>query len=271
MKLRGLLWVFVFLPQVAVAQSTTVRMSQLVLIQEKSGWRAVCPLESVQAASLFPGDLVTRLDGEKASRLGPLDILAEFNVAFERPLPARVIRGGKEIDIVIWRGEGKAPPRKGTVSAPWVSKSVLAPNFTLTDLKGQNVTLSELRGKWVLVSFWATWCAPCQAEAPVLNQLAAFDPRRLQVLGVAVKDDIDKMTAFAKRIHAAYTIVDGGPLTKNPALAYGVGSPTGGGHVPINVLVRPNGTIAYVEGGYEEPSPLSDDVLKQVRNTRAHR
>ena len=51
-----------------------------------------------------------------------------------------------------------------------LKKDQLAPNFTLFNLEGQDVTLSELRGKRVVLNFWATWCPPCEAEMPHMQR-----------------------------------------------------------------------------------------------------
>ena len=59
---------------------------------------------------------------------------------------------------------------------PFVERNVVklgepAPNFQLPDLNGRLVTLSDLRGKVVLLNFWATWCGPCRVEMPAMEQL----------------------------------------------------------------------------------------------------
>jgi len=57
-------------------------------------------------------------------------------------------------------------------------------NWSLTDTSGKSVRLSDFRGKWVLVNFWATWCPPCLAEIPDLESL--YREGRLTVIGVAM-------------------------------------------------------------------------------------
>jgi peroxiredoxin len=64
-----------------------------------------------------------------------------------------------------------------------------APNFVLRDPAGQTVELRRLRGKAVLLNFWATWCAPCREEMPELEELhREYGPRGLVVLGVSVDE-----------------------------------------------------------------------------------
>ena len=77
-----------------------------------------------------------------------------------------------------------------------------------------------------------------------------------------MQDDHKNLETFAARMKPAYTILESGDLKSAVALSYGVNNGMGSATVPFSVLVRPDGTVAYVQGGYESPSPLE----KQVRD-----
>lgn len=244
----------------AFGQESLVRITSLLLTHEKNGWRVDFPGSGVGKYGLQENDLLTEIDGKDAARFGPLAVMAVFNSAFTRTVPITVTRSTQQVRINLWRGDGTPPKPKPEAAKSLVSDSEEAPDFTLPGLNDAPVRLASQRGKWVLISFWATWCAPCQQEAPILNRLRKSYPQQLEVLAPAVKDSREALKTFAAKLNPAYTILDAGPLTSEPALAYGVGDPSGRGSVPVNVLVRPDGTIAYVQGGYEDPSPLEKQV-----------
>ena len=80
-------------------------------------------------------------------------------------------------------------------------------NFTLTDLSGKNWTLKDLRGKVVLLNFWATWCPPCRKEMPDLEALyRRFEPQGLVILGVS-DEDTDKAKPFIEQQGITYPVL----------------------------------------------------------------
>jgi thiol-disulfide isomerase/thioredoxin len=98
-----------------------------------------------------------------------------------------------------------------TGSTPRIAKSTVAPDFSLESLDGKSVRLSDLRGKAVLLNFWATWCGPCKIEMPWFVELQnQYGAQGLQIVGVAMddasKEDIAK---FAKNMGVNYPILIG--------------------------------------------------------------
>lgn len=81
-------------------------------------------------------------------------------------------------------------PAKAAVGYP-------APDFTLNDLQGRSVMLSDLRDRPVLLNFWATWCPPCQAEMPELKRLKAEHPE-VVILGVVQSEPPEHVAAYMK-------------------------------------------------------------------------
>jgi peroxiredoxin len=101
--------------------------------------------------------------------------------------------------------------RGGPASAPHLTQSSLAPDFSLESLDGKTMRLSDLRGKAVLLNFWATWCGPCKIEMPWFVDLQnQYGSEGLQIVGVAMddasKEDIGK---FAKDLGVNYPILIG--------------------------------------------------------------
>jgi len=80
-------------------------------------------------------------------------------------------------------------------------------DFTLQRLHGGEVRLSEFRGKWLVLNYWATWCAPCRKEIPELSELN--DARDdIVVLGLAFEDtDIENFDEFLKEFHPGYPLL----------------------------------------------------------------
>ena len=111
-----------------------------------------------------------------------------------------------------WAGSGNSSVTTvdGNTSAVLYSAGhrPLAPEFTATTLTGSKLSLSDYRGKVVVLNFWGSWCVPCRAEAPTLAAVAAkYQPSGVSFLGVDVRDTTASALAFAHSFHVAYPSV----------------------------------------------------------------
>jgi thiol-disulfide isomerase/thioredoxin len=148
--------------------------------------------------------------------------------------------------------------RAGSEPPQLVGKSSVAPDFTLQTLDGKDMKLSDLRGKAVLLNFWATWCGPCKIETPWLVQLQnQYGAQGLQVIGVAMddsgKEDIAK---FAKDMGVNYPVLLGKEAVGD---AYG-GVPA----LPESFFIGRNGKIVDRIIGLKGRGEIEDSIKKAL-------
>jgi cytochrome c biogenesis protein CcdA/thiol-disulfide isomerase/thioredoxin len=152
--------------------------------------------------------------------------------------------------------------RARSSGAPRLTQSTVAPDFSLESLDGKSIRLSDLRGKAVLLNFWATWCGPCKIEMPWFVELQKrYGPQGLQVVGVAMddasKEDIAK---FVKEMGVNYTILLG---KESVGDQYG-GVPA----LPETFFIGRDGKIVDKIIGLKGKSEIEDSI-KRALNTQA--
>ena len=139
------------------------------------------------------------------------------------------------------------------VDSPLIGKP--APGFTLVPVGGgPPVSLESLRGRPVVLNFWATWCVPCFEEHPALNQAARAMAGEAHFFGVIYEDQEAKVQGFLKKQGSAYpSLLDD---TGKTAIAYGVYG------VPETYFVSPDGVIVDKYVGPLTPTAISALVAK---------
>jgi thiol-disulfide isomerase/thioredoxin len=139
--------------------------------------------------------------------------------------------------------------------APKEKESVLAPDFTLKTLDDQEITLSKLRGKVVLLDFWATWCGPCKESIPHLVEIyKAYQQKGLEVIGMNVdKGDVSGVHRFVKSMDIPYPII---VTPDEVARNYGV---TG---LPTTILLDKQGRIRDKIPGFS--SQIDQEIVAKV-------
>jgi len=136
-----------------------------------------------------------------------------------------------------------------TVRSPLVGRA--APPFRLSPVGGgPPVTLDSLRGRPVVINFWATWCGPCIQEHEVLQQAARATAGRVQFLGIVYEDEEERVREFLLARGGAYPAIldrDGGT-----AIAYGVAG------VPETYFIDATGRVAFKYG-----LPLDEVTMRE--------
>ena len=135
-------------------------------------------------------------------------------------------------------------------------------DFTLPDLDGYAHNISDWHGEPRLLNFWATWCAPCRREIPLLKKTQAAHPE-LQVIGIAV-DFIEPVTAYAQQAEFNYPILIGQEDAMAAAEATGIDFIG----MPFTMIVAPDGQLVKTHIGeiFEQDMELIVEVFAQMQS-----
>ena len=226
-----------------------------ILVQEEDqGWEVVSmsglvtpskgnkgTIPQTRHCNLLTGDLILGVDGLDLSRFGPLAIAGILDDLPFRTVRIEVLRHGER-----WALKPFADRVTDTQKPPTFAINELqtrdapAPPFSLPDLEGQLHILSSLRGRWVLLNFWGTWCPACIDEVPALKELGSHYTSKLDVVGIALNDKPETLQKFVRGERIPYVVLVGGTFDDPTARAYNVQ------RAPTNVLIDPLGQVRFV-------------------------
>ena len=138
-----------------------------------------------------------------------------------------------------------------------------APDFSLKDATGQNVKLSDYRGKVVVMNFWATWCGPCKIEIPwFMDFQKTYKDRDFAVLGISMDDDgWESVKPYIEQKKINYRIMVG---TEELSKEYG-----GLESLPTTFVIDREGRIAAVHVGLISKSEYQSEILNLLEAPNA--
>lgn len=147
-----------------------------------------------------------------------------------------------------------------------------APNFTLQNLSGKEVSLSSYKGKALLINFWATWCGPCKLETPWLVELhKKYAPKGFEIIGISAEgDDLAKndtagwakdkasIARFVQQEHMPYPVlINGDSISQN----YG-----GLDSLPTSFFVDRKGVVVATQTGITSEADMAAKIQKALND-----
>lgn len=130
-----------------------------------------------------------------------------------------------------------------------------APDFELENMAGGKVKLSNLKGKLVVINFWATWCGPCVREMPMLQEYQDLYPDELIILGIDMQESRETVQDFLDKFNLTYTILL--DFTGKVGQMYQVFA------LPNTLFVDKDGILRYHHIGYMSEAQF-DGYLKSL-------
>ena len=246
------------LPMFAQGHAGIIRFGdQMELVEQSDGWqiKALDPKDTT-FASVHDGDVVERVNGTPVSSMGALALFDTFNECSTSAAAIVVKRNKQDVPLTLWCDKSKAPEPSAFERNPVITLSKHAPEFSMKDVTGHQISLKQYRGRWVLLNFWGTWCPPCVREISELATLSKQNERQLTVIGLSFYEEDGALPHFLLKHPVSYTVVDTTALKSPLPKTYGVVAGRHGVSAPVSFLVSPNGEIRYIQAGAagQEPS-----------------
>ncbi len=254
-------------PVVNSPANTTMKNFMVALDAQRSELMAVMPQDADKKGSAGSDSMALAaqakqaklMEAQKAYILNFIDtvknpIVALFAVGTTQniPLPelekpitglAKRFPGNSTVSTIVGQfnqilaQQKNPPPQQQQGAGPAVGS--MAPDITMPDTEGKPFSLSSLKGKYVLVDFWASWCGPCRGENPnVVKAYNKFKDKNFTVLGVSLDKSKEPWLEAIKQDGLTWTQISDLKFWNSAATAlYGIQS------IPYNVLVDPQGKI----------------------------
>lgn len=136
-----------------------------------------------------------------------------------------------------------------------------APSLQVKDLRGNPISIADLKGKTVLLDFWTTWCPPCQADSPNLEKLnQQYGKTNLAIVGISMNEDREIVEKYLRKHPRSYPVVLSSENQLPPSYQVSI--------FPTYLIINPDGTLAAAEEGDQGFAKLRKDLEKAGMSTQ---
>ena len=252
----------------AVQVADRVDVGWLAVVRDNESWRVthverlLSPVKGstavIRKCNLQPGDQLLSVEGHSLAALSPLGMAAILEDLPFLDVRINVSRNSAPYLVKPFADriaqENAQPPKFSLGQLP--HRDAPAPGFTLRALDGEQFTLGSLRGRWILLNFWGTWCGGCMQELPALSHLAIHHRDELVVVSIAVNDDLATLRKFVEDQKLPYLVLFGGTMDHPTARAYAVQ------RAPTNIVIDPYGTVRFAGIGPQSLKAAVETVME---------
>ncbi len=236
-----------------------VAVDNLSITHESKGWRVTGASVSPIHFNLVKGDLIVRIDGRNAAKTGPMIMANLLNEGDRRQIHLFIERGDLRLEtglrqISEFDPVGPNPFRR-------VTAGFSAPDAQFQGIDGKTLTLEQFQGRWLLIDFMATWCAPCMDTLPKVLSVADHNDLSLNLLMVALNDKPAAVKRMQQKYDISWPTAMMQPMSQLP-IDFGITTNLWTGQIPALVLIRPDGDVALIKIGCIDAC----DIDKTIEN-----
>jgi thiol-disulfide isomerase/thioredoxin len=216
--------------------------------------------------NLIKDDLIIRIDGKNAAETGPMQMASLLNEGKRQGINLFIKRGDRHMEILLRDIKSEDYDPAGPYPFRHVALGFSAPDAEFNDIDNQPLTLEQFKGKWLLIDFVGTWCAPCMETLPEV--LSSTERDQLSLLIVALRDKAETVRRMQQSYKIRSPIVMMGPMAQLP-IDFGVSTNLFTCQIPAYVLISPDGEVALIAIGAidaDHIGPVIDGLMSNKAN-----
>lgn len=264
MKNLLLLAVMAVATQYALAHpQPVVAVANVEIAHEDHGWR----VQSVEPGhihwNLMKDDLIIRIEGKNAAETGPMQMVSYFNEGNRRAITAFIKRMGFGQEITLRAIPGQDLEPVGAKPFAHVAKGFSVPDLEFETVNSGPISFDQYKGKWVLIEFGASWCAPSAERLPEVLSMAEKEKDRMAVLAVELDFRPQAIQNLIARFQIKIPVAAMSHMAPVP-VQLGVSTTDFFTELPAFVLIQPDGEVALIMVGMGKAGEMTREVERKL-------